>query len=97
VSRKVSVDSISDASADDLLRHLYDLTFRQRSSWGWVVAGCFAAIPAWLAIVCMVEGNVIGSIVLLLMTGMVPVLRYFLLRRRGHAVFGKIEMPANDG
>jgi hypothetical protein len=97
VSRKVSVDSVSDTSADDLLRFLYDLTFRQPSPWGWVAAGCFAALPAWLAIVCMVEGNVIGSVVLLLMTGMVPLLRTFLLRRNGHRVFGKIEMPANDG
>ena len=93
----MSVDSVSDASADDLLRHLYDLTFRQSSFWGWVVAICFAAFPAWLAIVCTVEGNVIGGIVFLLMTALVPLLRYFLLRRRSHPVFGKIEMPANDG
>ena len=97
MSRKVSVDSVSDTSADDLLRHLYDLTFRRPSSWGWVVAICFAAFPAWLAIVCAVEGNVIGAVVFLLMTALVPLLRYFLLRRRNHSVFGKIEMPANDG
>ena len=97
MSRKVSVDSVSDASADDLLRYLYDLTFRQPSSWGWVVAGAFAAIPAWLAIVCMVEGNVVGSIAFLAMTSTVPGLRYYLLRRKGYAVFGRIGMPANDG
>lgn len=97
VSRKVSVDSVSDTSADDLLRFLYDLTFRQPSPWGWVAAGCFAAFPAWLAIVCVIEGNVVGSIVLLLMTAMVPALRTYLLRRRSGPVFGKIELTANDG
>jgi hypothetical protein len=91
------VDSVSDPSADDLLRHLYDLTFRQPSSWGWVVATLFAAAPAWLAVVSMIEGNVIGSVVFLLMTAIVPVLRYFLLRRGGHSTFGRLGMPANDG
>jgi hypothetical protein len=91
------VDSVSDPSADDLLRHLYDLTFRQPSSWGWIVAGLFAAGPAWLAIVCMIEGNVVGSAVFLLMTGIVPALRYFLLRRGGYAPFGRFHIPANDG
>ena len=91
------MDSVTDATADDLLRHLYDLTFRQPTSWGWGIAGVFAALPAWLAIVCMVEGNVIGSVVLVALAGTVPGLRYYLLRRKGYSVFGKIGMPANDG
>jgi len=91
------VDSASDTSADDLLRYLYDLTFRQPSSWGWAVAGVFAAIPAWLAIVCMIEGNIIGGGILVAMTGTVPGLRYYILSRKGYSVFGKVRMPANDG
>ena len=91
------MDSVSDASADDLLRYLYDLTFRQPSSWGWGVASAFAVLPAWLAIVCMVEGNLIGSIVFVAMAGTVPGLRYYLLRRKGFSAIGKIGLPANDG
>ena len=97
MSRKVSVDSVADASADDLLRFLYDLTLRQPSSWGWAVAGAFAAIPAWLAIVSIVEGNIVGSIVFVAMTAAVPGLRYYVLRRKGYPIFGKLGIPANDG
>lgn len=97
MSRKVSVDSVTDASADDLLRFLYDLTLRQPSLWGWVVAGAFAAIPAWLAIVSMMEGNIVGAIIFVAMTATVPSVRYYFLRRKGYAIFGKLGIPANDG
>lgn len=97
MSRKVSVDSVADASADDLLHFLYDLTFRQPSSWGWGIAFLFAAIPSWLAIVCLFEGNVVGGIAFVTMAAAVPGLRYYLLRRKGDPLFTKVGMPANDG
>ena len=97
MSRKVSVDSVSDPSTDDLLRHLYDLTFRQSSFWGWAVAVLVAAGPAWLATVCLIEGNFVGSAVFVLMAGIVPALRYFLLRRTIEPRFSDFELPANDG
>lgn len=96
VTRKVSVDSVGDTSADDLLRFLYDLTFRQTSLWGWVVAAAFAAIPAWLATVCLLEDNVIGGIVLLVLAGSIPGLRYYRIYRHGMSFAQKREMPASD-
>lgn len=97
MSRKVSVDSVGDASADDILRFLYDLTFRQQTVWGWVAAAAFAIIPLWLAIVCLFEGNVVGGIVLVAMAGVIPGIRYFLLHRNGFPNLQKQEIPANDG
>ena len=97
MSRKVSVDSVGDASADDLLRLLYDLIFRQPTVWGWVAAGVFAAVPAWLAIVCLIEGNIVGGVAFTLMAGVLPGLRYFLLHKMGLVNFPKRSVPANDG
>ena len=97
MSRKVSVDSVGDTSADDLLRFLYDLTLRQPSGWGWVSAGAFAILPAWLAIVCLIDGNVIGGLVLIAMASAIPGLRYYLLHRNGFTLFRKHEATAVDG
>jgi hypothetical protein len=97
VSRKVSVDSVGDTSADDLLRFLYDLIFRQPSVWGWLAAGVFAAVPAWLALVCFLEGNLVGGVVFVAMAGVLPGLRYYLLHRMGAITFPKRQRPANDG
>jgi hypothetical protein len=91
------VDSVGDASADDLLRFLYDLVLRQPTGWGWVAASAFAALPAWLAIVCLFDGNVVGGLVLLAMAGVIPGLRYYLLQRNGFALFRKQEVTAVDG
>lgn len=93
MTRKVSVDSVSDGSADDLLKSLYELTFRQPSSWGWVVAGLFAIVPAWLAIVCISEGNYVGGIAFSAMAAFVPGLRYLLVHR---VPFGKAKMSPNE-
>lgn len=97
MSRKVSVDSVGDASADDILRFLYDLTFRQQTVWGWVAAAAFAIIPLWLAIVCLFEGNVVGGIALIVMAGIIPGIRYFLQHRSWFPMPRKQEIPANDG
>lgn len=87
MTRKVSVDSVGDASADDLLRFLYDLAFRQRSLWGWGVAGALAAIPGWLSLVSMVEGNAVSGAVFAAMCGLILGLRIYLLRKLGIYVF----------
>lgn len=97
MSRKVSVDSVGDQSTDDLLRFLYDLTFRQPTSWGWAVAAGFAALPTWLAIVCITEGNAVGGTAFIAMAATVPGLRYYLLRKKGFSAVGKVALPANDG
>lgn len=97
MTRKVSVDSVGDASADDLLRFLYDLTFRQTSFWGWVLAAAFAAMPAWLAIVCLLEDNIVGGIVLVALAGVIPGLRYYRLSRQRLPLPRKQEMPAGEG
>jgi len=97
VTRKVSVDSVGDTSADDLLHFLYDLTFRQHSAWGWVVACLFAAVPAWLSIVSIFESNIVGVIAFSLMACVIPGLRYYLLHRMGYSAFQKSGIPANDG
>lgn len=83
MTRKVSVDSVGDASADDLLRFLYDLAFRRPSVWGWGVAGAFAAIPGWLALVSLIEGNVVSGAVFAAMCGLILGLRIYLLRKMG--------------
>ena len=83
------MDSVGDASADDLLRFLYDLAFRQRSLWGWAVAVAFAAVPGWLALVSLIEGNYLSGVVFVAMCAIVPGLRYYLLR--------KIELSVLDG
>ncbi|MGH6618445.1 MAG: hypothetical protein ACREF6_02770 [Alphaproteobacteria bacterium] len=87
MTRKVSVDSVGDASADDLLRFLYDLAFRQRSLWGWGVASAFAAIPGWLSLVSMIEGNAVSGAVFAAMCGLILGLRIYLLRKIGIYVF----------
>lgn len=97
MTRKVSVDSVGDASADDLLRFLYDLTFRQPSVWGWVVAIAFSAMPAWLAIVCFLENNIVGGLALLALAGVIPALRHYLLHRYRMPLLQNQEMQANDG
>ena len=97
MTRKVSVDSVGDASADDLLRFLYDLTFRQTSFWGWVVAAAFSAVPAWLAIVCLLENNTVGGVALIALAGVIPGLRYYLLHRHRLPLLPNQELPANDG
>jgi hypothetical protein len=91
------VDSVGDASADDLLRFLYDLTFRQTSLWGWVVAAAFSAIPVWLAIVCLLESNIVGGVVLATLAGAIPAVRYYRLYWHRFPLPQKREMPANDG
>lgn len=85
MTRKVSVDSVGDASADDLLRFVYDLAFRQPSAWGWSVAGAFAAIPAWLSLVSAMEGNAVSGAVFAAMCAFILALRIYLLRRSVHA------------
>lgn len=97
MTRKVSVDSVSDASADDLLRFLYDLTFRQTSVWGWVLVAAFSAMPVWLAIVCLLENNITGGVVLIVLAGVIPGLRSYLLYRHRLPLVQKQEIPANDG
>lgn len=97
MTRKVSVDSVGDASADDLLRFLYDLTFRQPSVWGWVVAFAFSAVPAWLAIVCLLENNIVGGLALLALACVIPGLRHYLLHRYRLPLLQNQEIQANDG
>jgi hypothetical protein len=97
VTRKVSVDSVGDTSADDLLRFLYDLTFRQTSLWGWVLAAAFAAVPAWLAIVCLLEDNIVGGIVLATLASVIPCLRYYRLYRHRLPLPQQQELPASKG
>jgi hypothetical protein len=96
VTRKVSVDSVTDASADDLLRFLYDLAFRQRSRWGWAVAGAFAAVPGWLSLVSLVEGNTVSCAVFAAMAGVVPGLRLYMLRKMELSIFSERRMAADD-
>lgn len=87
MTRKVSVDSVGDASADDLLRFLYDLAFRRPSAWGWTVAGGFAAIPGWLSLVSLLEGNFVSGVVFTVMCALILGLRFYLLRKMGLSVF----------
>ena len=94
MTRKVSVDSVSDGSADDLLKSLYELTFRRHSSWGWVIAGLFALVPTWLAIVCISEGNIVGGVAFSAMAAFVPALRFLLVHR---IPIGKAKMSPNEG
>lgn len=96
MTRKVSVDSVADTSADDLLRHLYDLAFRQPSRWGWAVAGAFAAIPGWLSLVTLIEGRMVSSAVFAIMAAVVPGLRVYMLRKLGLPVFRERQATAND-
>jgi hypothetical protein len=88
VTRKVSVDSVGDTPADDLLRFLYDLGFRQRSAWGWVVAGAFAALPGWFALVSLIEGNTVSGTVFTTMCGLILGLRFYALRKMDLDAFG---------
>ena len=96
MTRKVSVDSVVDASADDLLRFLYDLGFRQPSYLGWVVAGAFAAVPGWLAAVSLIEGNTVSGMVFAGMCGLILGLRVYLLRKTGHYAFNGRKAAANE-
>ena len=63
MSRKVSVDSAADGWTDDLLRAVYNLAFRQRSAWGWLVATLFAAVPIAIAYLCWRDGNIVCALV----------------------------------
>jgi hypothetical protein len=81
VTRKVSVDSTADASADDLLRFLYDLAFCQPSRWGWAVAGAFAAVPGWLALVSFFDGKTVSCLVFTVMSAVILGLRVLMRRR----------------
>ena len=87
MTRKVSVDSVGDASADDLLRFLYDLGFRQPSYLGWAISGAFAAVPGWLAAVSLIEGNTISGVVFAGMCGLILGLRVYMLRKMGLYAF----------
>lgn len=81
--RKVSVDSVGDASADDLLRFLYDLGFRQPTACGWGVAAAFAGVPAWLAMVSLMEGNVLSGVAFAGIGSLILGLRVYMLRKLG--------------
>lgn len=96
MTRKVSVDSVGDASADDLLRFLYDLGFRQPSVWGWGVVGAFAAVPGWLALVSLLEGNIVSGAVFAVMCGLILGLRVYLLRKMGLYVFDTRKVMADE-
>jgi hypothetical protein len=96
VTRKVSVDSVADTSADDLLRFLYDLAFRQPSRWGWAVAGGFAAIPGWLSLVSLLEGKMVSCAVFATMAAVILGLRFYLLRRMALSVFNERKHKADD-
>ena len=95
MTRKVSVDSVSDASADDLLRFLYDLGFRKPSGWGWSIAVAFAAVPGWLAVVSLIEGNNVSGAVFAAMCGLIVGLRVYLLRKMGLYAFDTRKAPAD--
>lgn len=81
------MDSVGDTSADDLLRFVYDLAFRQPSGWGWTVAGGFVAVPGWLALVSLIERNLLSAAVFATMCGVILGLRVYLLRKIGYPVF----------
>jgi hypothetical protein len=90
------VDSVGDTSADDLLRFLYDLAFRRPSAWGWTVAGAFAAIPGWLSLVSLLDGNFVSSAVFTVMCALILGLRFYLLRKMGLSVFSGRAAASND-
>jgi hypothetical protein len=96
VTRKVSVDSVGDASADDLLRFLYDLGFRRPAVWGWGIAGAFAAIPGWLALVSLIEGNTVSGVVFAAMCGLILGLRVYLLHKMGLYAFNTHRTPSDE-
>ncbi len=96
MTRKVSVDSVADTSADDLLRFLYDLAFRQPTPWGWAVAGAFAAIPGWMSIVSFLEGKTVSGVVFGAMCAVILGLRFYMLRRVALAIFKERKIAADD-
>lgn len=83
MSRKVSVDSIRDPWADDLLYSLYDLVFRRRSGAGWIAASAFLAAPSAIAVLCLIDGNMLGGAVFAIISVGVLSFRLFCLRRSG--------------
>ena len=83
MSRKVSVDSIRDPWADDLLHSLYDLIFRRRNGAGWIAASAFLAVPSAIAVLCLVDGNMLGGTVFTVISISVLSLRLLCLRRSG--------------
>lgn len=80
MSRKVSVESVGDDWTDDLLRNLYVLAFRQDGVRGWLTAIGFIAIPVWISIVCMTDGNIAGAAVFGTIAVGILGIRLFLLR-----------------
>ena len=96
MTRKVSVDSVVDASADDLLRFLYDLGFRQPSYLGWGIAVAFAAVPGWLAAVSLIEGNTVSGVIFAGMCCLILGLRVYLLRRTAHYAFNGRKAATNE-
>jgi hypothetical protein len=96
VTRKVSVDSVADTSADDLLRFLYDFAFRQPSRWGWAVAGAFAAVPGWLSLVSLLEGKMVSCAVFTTMSVVILGLRFYMLHKMELSVFKERKRAADD-
>lgn len=63
MSYKVSVDSIADADADDVLVAFIDILFRQSSIRSWVFFGLGLFIPFCLSAVFWLSGQFLGAAV----------------------------------
>lgn len=81
MTRKVSVDSIGDPETDEVLRVLCDLVFRRPSTSGWLAAGALGAVPAWAALECLRNENLLGGLVFLAAFTTVLAGRLYCLRR----------------
>lgn len=80
MSRKLSVDSVSDSSDDDLLVALLFQAFRSPSLSGWLLNTAFAVIPASIAVLCWLDGYVLYTFLSVAVAFATIMLRVYLVR-----------------
>lgn len=92
MSYKVSVDSVTDADADDVLVAFFNTVFRRSPIRSWVIFGLGLVIPFCLAIVFSLNGQFLTAAIFSATALVVVVCRLIALSREKPAE--QIEQPA---
>lgn len=92
MSYKVSVDSVADEDADDVLVAFFNAVFRRGPIKSWVIFGLGLAIPFCLAIVFSLNGQFLTAAIFSATALVVVICRIIALSREKPAE--QIEQPA---